>query len=187
MRLFVAIELDDRIKQQLCAVKNNLSEFGRAVRWVRPEQMHLTLKFLGEVADDRVDAVCTAAAMASSRSEPFTIEGGGGGCFPPRGRVRVLHAHVSEGSGALQRCRDECEGAFAELGFPREERPFTPHLTLGRVREDRTNGRLRQAIDSTRIDAFSQRVTELFVVQSVLSPQGARYTNVARYELGVSG
>ena len=83
----------------------------------------------------------------------------------------------------MQRCRDRLEDAFEEQGFPKETRPFTPHLTVGRVREDRTGGRLRQAAEAIELEALPQDVSSLVVVQSVLSPAGARYTNLVCHKL----
>jgi len=184
MRLFVAIELDKQVKDELVAAQTRLREFDRTVRWPRPEQMHLTLKFLGEVPDEQAQAVCNAAGAVAAQVEPFEVYLASCGCFPPRGRVRIVHAGVVDQSRHnLQRCRDLCEQGFAELGFAREHRPFTAHLTVGRVREDRTDGRLRAAVEQLRCEAISQSVGALCVVQSILSPAGARYTNVACHQL----
>ncbi len=184
MRLFVAIELDKRVKDELVAAQTRLREFDRTVRWPRPEQMHLTLKFLGEVPDDQVQAVCTAAQAVAAQVEPFEVYLASCGCFPPRGRVRIVHTGlVDRSQHNLQQCRDLCEREFAELGFAREHRPFTAHLTIGRVREDRTDGRLRAAVEHLSCEAVSQSVKALCVVQSILSPAGARYANVACHQL----
>ena len=183
MRLFVAVELAKKLKDQLGAVQAALSEFSRDVRWPKPEQMHLTLKFLGEVPDERAADISEAAGVAAADSRPFEIRLGGCGCFPPRGRVRIVHVAVDEPSGALQECRDGCEKVFAGIGFAPERRPFSPHLTIGRVREDRTDGRLRQAVEGITPEVVVQSVDAIHVVQSVLTPTGAQYTNLSRHAL----
>ncbi|MHC4093865.1 MAG: RNA 2',3'-cyclic phosphodiesterase, partial [Planctomycetota bacterium] len=136
-------------------------------------------------ADDQVEAVCSAAGTVAGQVGPFELRLGQCGCFPLRGRVRIVHAGVADLSagGSLQRCRDLCEAAFAELGFARENRPFTPHLTVGRVKEDRTQGRLRAAAEQLSCETVTQSVKALYVVQSVLSPSGARYSNVVGHRL----
>jgi len=183
VRLFLAFELSERVKEGLQVAQRRLAEFDRCVRWLRPEQMHLTVKFLGEVPDSEVEAVCAAAGEVAAGSAPFTMETAGFGCFPPRGRVRIVHAPVVGETRRLERSRDLCEEVLAGLGFAREERAFSPHLTVGRVKEDRTNGRLRQAVETIRPQRVSQDVGELFVVQSVLSRGGAEYANIARHKL----
>ncbi len=184
MRLFIAIELSEAVKAALKAVQDSLGEFTREVRWARPEQIHLTLKFLGEVLDDQVEAVCAAAASVAGQTPPFEITLEACGCFPPRGAVRIVHCAVADRPHTLPKCNELCEGLYADLGFEREARPFRPHLTIGRVREDHTGGRLRAAVERTSCAAASQAVERLCVVQSVLDPTGARYSNVAAYGLG---
>jgi len=179
----VAVELVKRVKDELAGVQRALGEFDRDVRWARPEQIHLTLKFLGEVAEERCAEICDAAGAAAADSRPFEIRLANSGCFPPHGRVRIVHVGMAEPSGALQQCRDRCEQVFSELGFAPERRPFSPHLTVGRVREDRTDGRLRQAVEALRPESVGQSVEAIYVVQSVLARSGAQYTNVSRHAL----
>jgi 2'-5' RNA ligase len=184
MRLFVAIELSAEVKAALRQAQRALAEFDRAVRWVTADQMHLTLKFLGEVADGRADEICPTTDRIAQASPAFEMLVGGCGCFPPKGLVRVVWVGLDEPSGALAACSELCEARYAEIGFAREGRPFSPHLTLGRVREDRTDGKLRQAVTAGRMPALRQPATELCVVQSTLTPQGARYTIVSRHRFG---
>ena len=186
MRLFIAIELSDEVKAALRASQRMLSAFDRTVRWVTDEQMHLTLKFLGEVADDAVEEVNVAAELVVEASLPFEMVIAGCGCFPPGGRVRVVWVGVDEPGGALAACGARCEARYTEIGFDRERRPFSPHLTLGRVREDKTAGKLREAVDRVGIGPLRQNVAGLCVVQSRLTPQGARYAMVSRHRFGGS-
>lgn len=183
MRLFVAIELNEAIKKELQAVQDQLAEFNRTVRWAKPEQIHLTLKFLGEVPDQDTEGICQAAEEVASQCPPFELRLAECGCFPPRGPVRIVHVAVEDGEQTLQHCRDLCEEAYEKLGFACEVRPFSPHLTIGRVREDRTRGQLRSAIERASCKQLVQSVNSLCVVQSQLHPQGARYANVVCHEL----
>ena len=184
MRLFTAIELNDKVKAALRQVQRALSAFDRTVRWVTPEQMHLTLKFLGEVPDGRVDEISGASARIARESSPFDLVIGGCGCFPPAGRVRVAWVGMDESSGALAACNERCEAEYAEIGFARERRAFSPHLTLGRVRDDRTDGRLRDAVEALQVEPLRQGVVDLRVIRSTLTPQGAQYAVVSRHRLG---
>jgi 2'-5' RNA ligase len=183
VRLFVAIELVKSVKDALQSVQGRLQEFSRDVRWARPEQMHLTLKFLGDTREEQVEAVCAAAGEVAAQVAPFEMSLVGCGCFPPRGAVRIVQCGVADQTQSLPRCAELCEQAFFELGFAKERRPFKPHLTIGRVRDDRTQGRLRAAVEAAECQSVSQQVDAIFVVQSELRPSGARYTNVVRHEL----
>ena len=184
MRLFVAVELDEPVKASLRKAQRALAAFDRAVRWVTSDQMHLTLKFLGEVPDARVEEVKAAAERVAQASSAFEIAVDGCGCFPPKGKVRVVWVGLDEPSGALAACNALCETGFAELGFARECRAFSAHLTLGRVRDDRTDGKLREAVEGVRVESCRQRADALCVIRSTLTPQGARYAVVSRCPLG---
>lgn len=183
MRLFTAIELDERAKDGLIRLQESLGRYGRVVRWVTREQMHLTLVFLGEVPDGRVSQVAEAVQRAAGRIEPFDLTIAGSGCFPPRGRVRVVWVGVEERSGWLLRCQSACADELESVGFPKESRPYSPHLTLGRVRDDTTNGALRNDVDRLQVERAAQHVESVRLIQSVLTPHGARYSTVAQCPL----
>jgi 2'-5' RNA ligase len=184
VRLFVAVELSQDIKRVLARAQGSLAEFGRMVRWARYEQMHLTLKFLGEVADDRVEQVCSSIESAALGSSPFQLGTRRAGCFPPGGKARVVWVGLAEESGELMDCQRRIEEALEQVGFPRERRPFSPHLTLGRVKDDKSGGRLRDAVAALAIPEVRQTVDSVVLVKSDLLPQGARYTQVGGWPLG---
>lgn len=183
MRLFVAIELSDEVKAALAKAQAGLRADADGVRWVKPSGLHLTLKFLGEVPDRDVVKVTEAVAQATRTAEPFEMAIGGCGCFPPRGPVRIVWAGVFEASGALAPCVESLERRLEGLGFPRERRPFAPHITIGRVRDDRSAGRLRSAVEAFILDRTGQAVDEVTVMSSELSPKGATYAAISRAEL----
>lgn len=183
MRLFVAIELNAQVKRAVAAVRDRLAEFDRAVRWVRPEQMHLTLKFLGETEDSRAADISKALAIVAEGAAPFDLVTTGAGCFPPRGKVRVVWAGLEDCDG-LRTCQEGVEAALEPLGFARESRPFSPHLTVGRVQDDRSDGQLRERVAGLKIERISQPVDSIVLMQSELRPQGARYTKLGEWRLG---
>lgn len=184
MRLFVAIELDGRIKDALGRAQASLAAHDRAVRWVTQDQMHLTLVFLGEVPDGRVPAVCEAVRRAAGRCRPFDLTVSGSGCFPPGGGgVRVVWVGVQETTGRLGPLQAAVAEELEAVGFPKEGRPFSPHLTLGRVREDRTRGRLRTDVGALSVSSLAQSVSAVHVVASELRPNGARHSTVAECAL----
>lgn len=184
MRLFVAIELNRDMKRSLQKTIDGLSAFGRAVRWVTEEQMHVTLKFLGEVDRGDVAAVCEACERVASNCQPFEFALESSGCFPAKGRVRVIWGGSSQTCPELLACASGCEDAFEKLDFARETRPFSTHMTIGRVRQDDTQGRLRMAVDEMVITPARQKVDSMTLFESVLSPRGARYSVVGQYPLG---
>ncbi len=180
MRCFVAIELPEEIRRRLGELQKQLGELDRFVRWVRPEQIHLTVKFLGEVPDQQVSAVCAAAVTAAGAAEPFEIEISGTGCFPDRGPVRVLWAGIPELPPALLAVQRAMEQRYAELGFPRENRAFRPHLTLGRTREGVSASVVRAAVEHEAGFVVGRfHVEALTVFQSILKPAGPTYITLA--------
>ena len=184
MRLFVAIEFSDRIRSVLENVQAALRPKCDGVRWVRPEQLHLTAKFLGEVPDGKVSAVAEAVARAAAAVTSFTMEVSGCGCFPPRGAVRIVWVGLREEAGALARCVETVEEELQKIGFSRERRPFSPHVTIGRVREGRSHGGIRSAAEAFTFGPTEQAVSSITLMSSVLSPKGPTYTAVRKVDLG---
>lgn len=186
MRLFVAIEVSDPVRKLLSATQANLRSMCPDVRWIPAEQLHLTVKFLGEVADGDVMAVSQAMTRAAAKSEPFEMRTGECGCFPERGAVRIVWTRTVEERGILAGCVAAVEAQIEPLGFPREHRPFAAHITIGRVREDRSRGKLREFVGASRGKVVEQEVSSLTLMSSVLSPKGSTYTVVSRAKLGAS-
>ena len=184
MRLFVAIELSEAVRKSLVATQTNLKRKCPNVRWTSTEQLHLTVKFLGEVADKDVPAVCDAVLQAAAKSAPFRMQTGACGCFPARGEVRIVWVQAEESGGHLINAAKEVEAHLEPLGFPPENRPFAAHITIGRAREDRSRGELRKAVEAFGGKIVEQDVSSLVVMSSVPSAQGSTYTVVSRARLG---
>lgn len=184
MRLFVAIELDDAIRTVASKVQASLKRSCDGVRWVQPELLHLTVKFLGEVLDPNVVSICEALNRAAEASEPFELEASACGCFPERGPVRVIWIGGRECSPAMLTCVSAVERELEALGVPRERRGFSPHLTLSRLPDDRSRGKIREVVQATKVSAVSQEVSSIVLMSSVLSRGGPTYAVVSRSELG---
>lgn len=167
----------------MCRAQGQLREWDRSIRWTRPEQMHLTLKFLGEVEDRLLPKVCDAVIAAADAYAAFKFEVAGVGCFPERGPVRVLWAGVTMTDPTLPACVERLERDLAALGFEPERRRFSPHLTIGRVKDRAKAPGLRERIAGVRLDPLTQPVEELVLFESRLSPQGPRYTAACRRRL----
>jgi 2'-5' RNA ligase len=181
-RTFIAIELDEDLKSNLLRLQNRLREqvSPRSVRWVQPDGIHLTLKFLGDTPVEQLENVKKALAEAAAEIGPFTFTVGGLGCFPNLRRPRVVWVSLQEPTGALLRLQKAVEAHVAPLGFPTEKRPFSPHLTLGRVQRNISNSQAREvgdvvaAITPGTIDEMA--VVAASYIKSDLRPSGAVYT-----------
>jgi RNA 2',3'-cyclic 3'-phosphodiesterase len=169
------------MRARLAAEVERLRPLARDVAWVGRDNFHLTLKFLGGVEPGRLDAVITSLAEVGRARSPFELAVRDLGAFPSRSRPRVLWAGVDEGAGAAGALAAAVDDALAPLGFEREARAFSAHVTLGRVRSPRPDPRLAEAL---RGDAYGrQRVEHLSLMRSELSPRGARYTELAALPL----
>ncbi|HTP25100.1 MAG TPA: RNA 2',3'-cyclic phosphodiesterase [Anaeromyxobacteraceae bacterium] len=192
LRLFVALEPPDLVRRRLAAIQADLKRAaGRAlaeIRWIPPENVHLTLQFLGAVLDDRLEDVKTAVAGAALAAVPFHLEVGGAGGFPSARRARVLWAAVGGDVAPLRELVSALGSRLAPIGFSPEERPFSPHLTLGRARDSRgVPGLAAHLAQIGEAPGVSWRATEVVLFQSHLGPGGARYEALARAPLGRAG
>ena len=182
MRLFVAVEIDEEARRVALATAEALhAAIGPDLpaRWVRPENMHLTVRFVGHVDDGRAPEVIAALA-APLDIAPFDIELGGCGAFPPRGAPRVLWIGLMQGLPSLALMHEAFNRRLLPFGFDPEARPFSAHLTLARVKDaPRGAGRAAgEALDRVTVPATRFRVTRATVFQSHLSPKGPRYEPV---------
>lgn len=184
MRLFVAVELGQQILEALQRYQAELRRLGRGVTWSRPEGIHCTLQFLGEVDPSALPSLEEALAGAC-RGKPFLLTSQGTGVFPGWSGPRVLWAGIGPVAPDLSRLQVSIGQALAPLGFPPEDRPFKPHLTLGRVRDTRDlggiPGRLRQDRESIRFGEVL--VDRVILFQSTLRPEGAEYKALSTFPL----
>ena len=180
MRAFIAIDLPEAVRS---ALRQQQAAF-RAIcpdgRWTRPEGIHLTLKFLGEISDQQVTQV-TNTLKELGPVESFSVEVKGFGFFPDAHRPRVFWTGVVTPPN-LVALAEQVERAMEKLGFAREDRPFAPHLTLARFKVPRPQPALQSHLE--RLGELSLgcfEVSEFFLFESKLSPQGAEYRKVARF------
>jgi len=175
------------VRARLAAAVDELRRAAAAhgVGWVRPENLHLTLKFLGPVDEPRLVDVRAALAGAAALAAPFELAVAGLGAFPTPARPRVVWAGVDRGGAALAALAGAVEDALAPLGVPREARAFSAHVTLGRVRQPRGDPALAAALAAAAGRGFGVlRVARLSLMRSDLSPNGARYTEIDGWALG---
>ena len=180
MRLFVALEIPSTIRENLATFLASLRAVTKEPRWVRAENLHATLKFLGEVAEDKLAAV--QSLLGEIRSEQaVALNFHGLGFFPNEKYPRVFWAGV-EASANLKTLAADIEGAAEKLGIPREKREFSPHLTLARFERPRLPEVLSKAIaENARREFGSLRTNEFRLIQSKLKPSGAEYTTLQSF------
>jgi 2'-5' RNA ligase len=180
MRLFVALEVPSTVRENLARLLKSLHALSLQTRWVRPENLHVTLKFIGEAPEARLAAIRAALAGVGS-AQPVTLDFRGLGFFPNEEHPRVFWAGI-EASKNLKTLAADIEKATETLGIPREQRPFSPHLTLARFEPPRLPDQLRAAIqeDAGR-DFGSLRTNQFHLIESKLKPSGAEYTTVESF------
>jgi len=188
IRAFIAIELSDAVKDRLASLRDRLRPAEHPyVKWVAPEGVHLTLKFLGNIAQERVPQITEAMARVAHQASPFQIRIGGLGAFPNMRRPQVIWVAIEGEVEQLITLHRGIDQALIPLGFAPESRSFTPHLTLGRLREQaspqerRRLGELMMAIEFETGPAMEVR--EISLIRSRLTPQGAIYSQIVAVEL----
>ena len=188
-RVFCAIDFPQVIREEVMAHSLRLR---RAVpdsqaSWSRLDNIHLTIKFLGETPQSRVELLSRAAANATEGHGSFPIRVGGSGVFPTRGDPKVLWIGIEDLKGRLaelyMRLEDEC----AKAGFKEDARPFHPHLTVARLRKPRHARTLASAHKGMEFEPVEITVSELLVIRSKLSSEGSRYTVISRHRLDLPG
>jgi len=185
MRIFLAIALPPEVAGNIAAIQRRLKKTLQGdVRWVRPEGIHLTLKFFGEATPEEAAKLAAVVAGPAGAAAPFVLEVRGLGAFPDAHRPRVIWLGIAGETGALLSLQRDLERALAGAGFPREERPFRAHLTLGRVKVPPGVVGLARAVAAEEgAGAGRIPVGEVALFKSELTPRGAVYTRLAAFPL----
>jgi len=188
IRAFIAIELSENVKGTLTRLQNKLKTGCQApVRWTKPEDTHLTLQFLGDIDPGLTGQITAAMAEAAHGVRPFHLRVSSPGVFPDPGRVRVVWVGLTEDLEILGKLQKRIESGLTPLGFTPEARSFTPHLTLGRVRDNaRPDERqsLGQLVAKSAVESESVlEVKSVHLIKSQLTPQGPIYTIIGSVEL----
>lgn len=186
VRTFIAVQITDEIRRRAVKLQRALDDADAKVKWVEPQNIHVTLRFLGGVPDYEIPDICNLARDAVAGIAPFTLTVEGAGCFPNARRPRVLWLGVTAGADLLVRIHEGLEARLAPLGYRREQRRFTPHLTIGRVRQPSDSLAQRVAAHDDW-PAGSMQVDEIEVLSSELTPGGPQYTVMGRAPLASAG
>jgi RNA 2',3'-cyclic 3'-phosphodiesterase len=194
MRLFAALDIDEAIRERIARFVDEVRGFAPEARWVQAESLHVTLKFIGEVAAEGINAI--QGALADVRNEAITLEFRGCVFFPNPKSARVFWISI-QGGDSLAGLAGSVDRALEAVAIPREKHAYTPHLTLARGtggsgsprwrKSDRANSqfaKLQEKLPSLTADFGTMTAREFFLYQSQLSPKGSRYAKVARFGLG---
>jgi 2'-5' RNA ligase len=185
VRAFIAVELPSNVIDLAADLQSCLKRQGLALRWVRPQNMHLTLKFLGEIRVEMVPVVSAAMAQAASGASPMALAVQGMGVFPNARNPRVVWIGVGGAADRLQQTVVALDSGLASLGIEREKKPFKAHLTLARINAPVDARQLLEAIQRHGNYApQSFNASEMVLFQSDLKPKGPVYTPLAKVALG---
>jgi RNA 2',3'-cyclic 3'-phosphodiesterase len=185
IRAFVAANLDSGLKAVLTRVQDRLKATRADVGWARPENLHLTLTFMGQVEEGRLGAIGEAISVAATGCGPIRLVFEGLSAFPSPRAARVVWIGLSHGAEELAKLQARVETGLESLGFAREERPFTAHLTLGRVRSPAHREQLARALTGAPAEALGEMVLDrIELMKSDLNVAGARYSILQSFSLG---
>jgi 2'-5' RNA ligase len=177
IRSFIAVPLPPEVKERLAEAQRRLQPMAPDVKWVAADSFHITLKFLGGVAPDRLQETWREVTAGLQGATGFTLHLVGAGAFPSATRPRVVWAGIAQGAEELARLAARTERACAACGFDPENRPFRAHVTLGRVREPAPNPQLAEQLAALAATDFGTApVDRVILMRSDLTPQGAKYT-----------
>lgn len=183
IRAFFAISLPLEFKEEIARLQDILKKTRAEVKWVRPESVHLTLKFLGQVAEDIIDPLAEAASVKASQTQALTLTLNGTGVFPGPRRPRVAWLGLAGDVGRIIDLQRGLEESAEKFGFAREKRTFSPHLTLGRIRSSKGIKEFITELDRLDPQPLEFMASEVVLFRSELKPTGAIYTPLKKIPL----
>ena len=184
IRSFVAIDLPDTLRYQIKEYILSLAALVKGVRWVNPDNLHLTLKFIGERTSETTEQALLSLTQAASAFSSFQITINGFGGFPNLYRPKVLWlGSVAQPEPALNQLQNKIEAALSEIGIERDTRPFRPHLTLGRIKFKEDFSQLRAFVEAHPFLPVTFTVNSYVMIRSILQKQGAEYRILQKYSL----
>jgi 2'-5' RNA ligase len=184
IRSFIAIEVPHPLLARMGELQRELRRMEAGVNWVRPEAIHLTLKFLGSISTEELEKIARAIAPVVAAWNPFELSIHGLGCFPSSRNPRVIWVGIDRGGGEASSLQTVIEDKAAEVGFPPEGRPFKPHLTLGRVRTPIGRSAFIQVMEKHKdVEIGSFQAREVYLFRSELKPSGAVYTKLQTFPM----
>ena len=179
IRAFIAVDIPRDVKEKFSEAQGRLRRAGADVRWVQPHNAHLTLQFLGDTPVEKIEEIKTALGRVATSSRAFDVAIEGLGVFPNARRPRVVWIGVSTGANELAAIKRSVGDEMRRLGFQPEERAFSPHITLGRVKSAKNTDKLASLLEMEKgFQAGNFLSTEIRLIRSVLSSEGPTYTTL---------
>ena len=179
IRTFIAIDIPEDIRSRIADFQNTMIRSNLAVRWVKPENIHLTLKFIGEIPEQLVGEIKSGLFDAPSLREPFDVTLSGTGVFPNIRRPRIFWAGITSGAEELSRLSKEIQEKLVRFGVEKDARAFKPHLTIGRIKPGKPVEGLEHYVGAGLLQPGAFRVKEIAFMKSVLHRTGAEYSSLA--------
>ena len=185
MRAFIAIELPQEIKDTLGRLQQKLKAAGADVKWVEPKNIHLTLKFLGEIDEQTKDRVSAKLSEISAGTKQFTFSLSCLGAFPNTKSPRVIWIGIEQGDIEIKAIADAIETQLESINIPKETREFSSHITLGRTRSSKNRQELANALSELSLKSLKNQfpVTKITLLKSTLTPRGPVYEILQEFQL----
>jgi len=186
LRTFIAIDVPPAVLDTITRIQNRFKSLGVHASWVKPGNIHLTLKFLGDTDPDRIPGIQNKLAETLAPFAPFRLSLNSAGVFPNTKSPRVLWVDLKDDDGALETLQTGIEKALESAGFPLEQRSFSPHLTLARIKSPKGKKELKNELDAVNQEGITPHpfdVGEIKLYESQLTPKGSIYTVLANFKL----
>lgn len=183
VRSFIALELTPEVQSQLGQIQSELKKADADVKWVKPEGVHLTLKFLGNVSLELIEEIKKIIEQLAKNHQAFEMKISQLGAFPTMEHPRVIWVGIEQGKEQTQKLAQDLEEHLMQLGFLKEKRSFKAHLTLGRVRSARNRNQLKKLLLSVKFPQTTMQAQTLTLFKSTLTPQGAIYQSLQEVKL----
>jgi RNA 2',3'-cyclic 3'-phosphodiesterase len=175
LRTFIAVELNSSLREALARIQKELKSSGADAKWVKPENIHLTLKFLGAIPLDKIETINRVLQDIADQFPAFAISLSQLGAFPKIEFPRVIWIDLKEGKETLERLAKEIEAKLSSLGFPPEDRAFQTHITLARIKSAQNRLNLVKQLKETDVPALNQKIDKITFFKSTLTPKGPVY------------
>ncbi len=184
VRLFVAVEITEETRNKLAAFQDKLKKAAADVGWVAPENLHITLKFIGYIDEEKIEEVRNIIKDSVTHIKPFNLSYAGVGAFPTPKSPRVIFAQAIDTGEALAKIHERLDNQLMALGVEHEARKFDAHLTVGRVKTRRNVTKLMESLNSYNGFNFGlEHITQVVLMKSTLSPEGPIYTKLHSVDL----
>jgi len=184
MRTFIAIELSEEIRNALAQIQSHLKYAGADIKWVEKNNVHLTLRFLGEIDEERCEKVKAALDQIAGEFKPFELNLKDIGAFPKIEFPRVIWVGLDKGAKESAEIAKRIDAELSKIGFQEETRPFAAHLTIGRVRSSKNKEALKEKITDYRLPVTkSEIISSMILFRSTLTPKGPIYTKLHEAKL----